>query len=126
MTCFLSLSYRIIFVHFIYVPLLGCSPAFATHPESTNVALGEKMATFKCEATGAPQLKYSWKFNGEVMKSETGDTLTIKNVNKKDEGKYQCCVENRYDRVASNSVELRIGKVCKRMPILSLPTVQHC
>ena len=77
------------------------------------MALGERMVTFKCEADGAPHLKYRWKFNGEMMKSETKGTLTIGNVTKKHEGKYQCCVENRYDHVASNSAELRIGKVCK-------------
>ena len=69
--------------------------------------LGEKTVTFKCEAEGTPPLQYCWKFSGRVLATER--TLTIKNIDKKDEGTYQCRVENKYHCVTS-SAELKIGK----------------
>ena len=79
------------------------------HPKSENVALGEKCVTFRCEAVGTPPLHYSWMFNGRHVTGETGNTLTI-NVRKQMAGRYQCCVQNKFDYVASNPAELRIGR----------------
>lgn len=80
------------------------------HPESKNVDLGEKTVTFKCVADGTPPLQYSWKFNGEKMKEETNSTLIISIVSRKLAGKYECCVKNKFDHVASSPAELIIGK----------------
>ena len=71
--------------------------------------LGEKTVYFTCVAEGTPLLQYSWKFNDEILKNETGNTLTINNVNKKLAGKYQCRVVNQFDCVVSNSAELVLG-----------------
>ena len=87
----------------------GCSPVIVKQPESVNVNLGEKNVTFKCEATGTPQLQYSWKFNGHMMNGETENILKISYVNTKVEGTYLCIVSNGYDHITSDPAELRIG-----------------
>ena len=89
---------------------VGCSPFIVHHPESKNVDLGEKTVTFTCVADGTPPLQYSWKFNGEEMKEETNNTLTISIVSRKVAGKYECCVNNKFDNVTSSPAELIIGK----------------
>lgn len=79
--------------------------------------LGAKTVTFKCEAAGAPTLEYSWKFNGDKISGKTDNTLSLSDINRKQEGHYQCCVKNRFDRVTSNSVELRIGQCIAELNI---------
>ena len=86
--------------------------------------LGAKDVTFKCEATGAPPLEYSWKFNGEVLKGKTS-TLTIPRVDRKRAGTYQCCVMNNFDDVASKPAELRIG-MCIVMVGLLMINMPQC
>ena len=88
---------------------LGCSPVIVSHPETRHVDLGAKDVTFQCEATGAPPLEYSWKFNRHVLRGRTASTLTIHKVDRKSAGTYQCCVTNNFDDVTSKSAELRIG-----------------
>ena len=78
------------------------------HPESRHVELGEKEVIFKCKAEGI-QPEYSWKFNGLTMKEETRNTLKVHDVRKTMAGRYQCCVKNKFECVASNSAELKIG-----------------
>ena len=95
---------------------LGCSPVIVKHPESRNVALGEKEVTFKCEADGTRPLEYSWKFNGQLM--ATDKTLTLNNIDRNQEGKYYCHVKNNYDSTTS-SAELIIGK-CTNLYISSV------
>ena len=70
-----------------------------------------KSITFKCEATGAPTLEYCWQFNGRLFPTKE-NTLTIDNVSKQMEGKYLCCVKNKFvvDPVESNTAELVIGR----------------
>ena len=88
---------------------LGCSPVIVGHPETRHVELGAKDVTFQCEATGAPPLEYSWKFNRHLLRGRTTSTLTIHKVDRKSAGTYQCCVTNNFDDVTSKSAELRIG-----------------
>lgn len=95
-----------IIVNLVY-SLSGCSPVIVHPPESRNVNLGEKEVIFKCEAQGTPPLQYCWKFSGRVLATEK--TVTIKNIDRKDEGTYQCYVENKYHCVTS-SAELKIGR----------------
>ena len=88
---------------------LGCSPVIVGHPETNHVELGAKNVTFQCAATGAPPLIYSWKFNRDVLKGRTTNTLSIHKVDRKSAGTYQCCVTNNFDDVTSKPAELRIG-----------------
>ena len=87
--------------------------------------LGDKTVTFKCEAAGAPTLEYSWKFNGDKIIGKTESTLSLSDINRKQEGCYQCCVKNKYDRVTSNTVELRIGKLNIGIKVANCPKLVY-
>ena len=102
----MNIHCQAIIVHLIY-SLSGCSPVIVHPPESRNVNLGDKTVIFECEAQGTPPLQYCWKFSGRVLATEK--TVTIKNIDRKDEGTYQCYVENKYHCVTS-SAELKIGR----------------
>lgn len=83
--------------------------------------LGESI-TFKCEAAGAPTLEYRWKFYGRLLGTKA-NTLTIDNVSKQMEGKYLCCVKNKFvvDPVESNTAELIIGRYADLQVFASCP-----
>ena len=78
--------------------------------QSVEVTHTAKFTT-TVSGVGKENFTYQWKHNGEVMRGETGDTLTIHNVTKGDIGKYQCVVENEYkDHATSNSAKLIMSK----------------
>ena len=77
-------------------------------PSSQSVEIAQTV-TFaaKVNGIGKENFSYQWKHNGKVKEGETGHTLTIYNVTKDHDGKYECVVENEYqDSVTSNTAEL--------------------
>jgi hypothetical protein len=75
-------------------------PRAVTTPEGTNV-------TFTVGATsGNSALRYQWVFNGANLPGATNASLTITNVQVKDEGDYFCLVADAVDTVTSATAHL--------------------
>ena len=59
---------------------------------------------------------YQWQHNGEEMNGETGDSLSLNNVTKKEAGLYQCIVRNQYGDSDVSTAELIVTS--KRIKIV--------
>ena len=69
---------------------------------------------FVCEAVADPFPRFTFRFNGEritsntskhtVVTSNTHGTLTVFNLQGSDEGTYSCSVSNRYGSVSTAGV----------------------
>ncbi|XP_022336470.2 contactin-like [Crassostrea virginica] len=79
---------------------LEASPYFIIHLDDQHVDKGSQL-TWRCEAMGYPQPRYTWYKNGQILKPDldsdymiTGNVLTIPNVNTRHSGMYQCAATN--------------------------------
>ena len=68
---------------------------------NNQVVLAGKSVAFKVSAGGKGPLKYQWKFNGKVLASASGSTLTLKNVTANQTGVYSVSVANGAGTVSS-------------------------
>jgi len=63
--------------------------------------------TTTVSGVGKENFSYQWRHNGEDIKRETSNTLTVDSVTKDDGGTYECVVKNEYgDCAVSNISEL--------------------
>jgi hypothetical protein len=62
-------------------------PTALSVPEGSNI-------TLRVEAEGLDPLSYEWRFNGEVMVGVTGNSFTITNAGRSDEGQYVVTVSD--------------------------------
>ena len=77
---------------------------------------GEELTIF-CNATGYPLPTISWTIDGNSLHTSNssgmdlsyeGKQLTIKNVNRGDNGVYRCVAENSLGNVTSNGTTLEV------------------
>ena len=93
------------------------------HPQELKDVIPGSPVVFTAEATGTQPLSYQWWHgklagegggSGEWQPCSTewcyGGTLTIRSVQKSDEGSYCCVISNCGGSQASNPVNLSIGK----------------
>ncbi len=69
------------------------SPSLVRQPQPVSVCSGEQ-ASFSIGATGT-ELSYQWRKGGNPITGATDSTLTIFNVQKSDEGLYDCVVSGK-------------------------------
>ena len=77
-------------------------------PASQSVEVSQPVnLTTTVSGVGKENFSYQWRRNGEDVKGETNNILTIDSVTKDDGGTYECVVKNEYgDCVTSNISEL--------------------
>ena len=62
------------------------------------------------EATGAPQLNYTWSHNGKIIQNANTNVLEFTHVQADNDGEYTCCVENEFGIATSKPIQLKVGK----------------
>ncbi|MCX8065335.1 MAG: immunoglobulin domain-containing protein [Candidatus Hydrogenedentes bacterium] len=92
---------------------------FAYPLPNAGVYVGESYV-FSPIVVGEPfgELKYLWKFNGEVIEGETGSTLTIENAQLDDMGYYTCVIYDDQFTIESNQA---FFEVAEHMEIIEQP-----
>lgn len=84
------------------------APMITTHPQSTNVILGET-ATFSVIASGDPELRYQWKKNGTEISGATSASHTTAATAKADNGAiFTVRVANEGGSASSNGALLAV------------------
>ena len=68
--------------------------------EGTNLYLS-------CHAKGYPQVNYQWKFNGNIVRSNTSVT-TIRNLRRQDAGNYTCVTTSEFKTMESGPVSVNV------------------
>lgn len=81
-------------------------PSFLNEPQSLNVTKASTVE-IKCEASGIPEPKVQWLFNGEEIKLNDNPRLVInksgieiKDVDKSDTGNFACYATNKHGFVS--------------------------
>ena len=98
-------------------------PRIITHPKDVKDARPGQPAPFTVQVTGTELLTYQWRWkpagDGQEGSEEwqlcdmnwyDGTTLKIPNVQKLNEGSYQCVISNCAGSQTSTAAELSIGK----------------
>ena len=76
------------------------SPNITKQPEPiTELGIG-KVLVLNCKASGAA-LVYYWTFNGEILKHQQANVLTISNTTVYNSGNYTCIVSNKIAKAKS-------------------------
>ena len=88
-------------------------PGLLTHLMNTTLPQGSTR-TFACAAVADPFPRFTFRFNGERVTSNTSErtlvtnnthgVLTLFNLQGTDEGTYECSVSNRYGSVRTAAV----------------------
>ena len=91
-------------------PIDGC-PVIAMHPADQRIAVGGRVV-FKCQATGAVPLMYSWLHNGVDIPDQHNMKLEFiaQKHGPHGPGEYTCIVENEFGKRKSESAKLTVGK----------------
>ena len=106
-----------LFIKSPFVPFLAVDPPKITqHPKSKSVTTGTPTTTFTVEATG-DDLCFQWMKDcqdlrdGSKCHGATTHTLQIKDVEKSDNGSYQCLVKNVVGKEMSEEADLAVSKL---------------
>ncbi len=86
------------------------APAITTQPQSQTVSEGDT-ARFTVAATGAPTLRYQWRFNGTNVYGATRTSYAITNVAPFNAGNYSVRVFNYYGAATSSVAILSVQHV---------------
>ena len=62
------------------------------------------------EATGAPELNYTWSHNGKIIQKANTNVLGFTHVQADNGGEYTCRVENEFGIATSKPIQLKVGK----------------
>lgn len=87
--------------------VVNVPPAITTHPQSTNVAVGDSV-TFTVVATGAPAPTYQWRFHGTNLHGATSSSYTKPGVQFADAGIYSVQVSNVVTAILSEEAMLTV------------------
>jgi RHS repeat-associated protein len=93
-------------------------PAITLQPVSQAVGLGSN-ATFTVSATGTPQLRYQWRFNGTDVTGATFTSLTLANVQTSQAGSYTVLVTNSFGSILSSNALLAITNATPKVYFVS-------
>jgi choice-of-anchor C domain-containing protein len=99
-------------------------PTILTQPASQKVTVGLN-ATFNVFASGTPQLRYQWRFNGDDLAGATSSTLGFQ-VNDNSGGLYSVRVTNAFGSVISSNAVLvvnhpPVADASATKPVLIMP-----
>lgn len=87
---------------------LGDPVEILTHPASQAVAAGSSV-TLSVEATGSPELEYTWYRNGQPVSGATASDYAISSVSEADAGDYTVEVSNLINSVTSSAATLTVN-----------------
>lgn len=82
-------------------------PVIVQSPTNQTVAAGSS-ASFTVGAEGTPELSYQWRFEGADLAGQTGNSLTLLNVQPTNAGGYSVLVSNAYGTVTSSIATLTV------------------
>ena len=91
-------------------------PEISSLPRMIQGIEGDKLTIF-CNATGNPLPTISWTIDGNSVDTSNssrrnlsyeGKRLTVKNVNRGDNGVYRCVAENSLGNVTSHGTTLEV------------------
>jgi len=83
-------------------------PPYITNQPSVLSAVANSNVTFSVSAVGSAPLTYQWYFDGVALADATDHTLTLANVQSKDEGYYRLIMANSVGTATSAPVLLRV------------------
>ena len=83
-------------------------PSILVPPASQSITWGSNV-TFAVTATGTGPLAYQWQFNGTNLPNQTGQFLSLINVQWSDAGNYQVVITNNYGSITSALATMTVG-----------------
>lgn len=83
------------------------APAITDQPVDQEAFSGDRI-TFAVAASGAPELSYQWRFDGDPLAGEVGDKLILDPVTAVNAGAYQVVVSNPFGIAESRPAALGI------------------
>ena len=89
------------------VPAAKEAVSILDHPASQSQEFG-KAVSFQVRSAGSGPLSYQWKKNHIDIQGAVSESLTLKSVQKKDEGIYSCEVSNDLSNDISDNAELTV------------------
>ncbi|XP_052761161.1 contactin-5-like [Mya arenaria] len=101
-------------------------PHITDEPGDMLVFEGTPSTYIECKSKGNPNPKYSWLKDGSTEVTSllssrytiTGGRMTVSNPDEqKDQGSYQCSVENKFGKILSNPAKLQFGYLQKFSPV---------
>ena len=84
------------------------APVITAQPQSQTAEPGSN-ATFTVVATGAPTLRYQWRFGATELANATASSLTLTNVQAFNAGSYAVVITNSAGNVTSTAAILSVG-----------------
>lgn len=94
-------------------------PSFSTNPQSAVRAVGENVS-FTVSAAGVPSPTLQWRKNGANISGQTGNTLTLTNLQTTDSGTYDCVATNSQGTATSNQAILTVNPPAGSAPAITL------
>jgi len=85
------------------------APVIVQHPAS-QIVTPKANASFTVMATGTPNLRFQWRFNGADIMGATDSVLSLTNVQKSQEGNYSVRVANAFGAVVSSNAFLIVNQ----------------
>lgn len=82
-------------------------PSIIIPPASQTIGLGSN-AAFGVTVTGTEPMAYQWQLNGTNLADQTGQFLSLTNVQWSDAGNYAVIITNNYGSVTSSVVTLTV------------------
>lgn len=82
-------------------------PSITRDPVDQTVLPGANV-TIAVSATGAPPLRYQWRYNGQAISGATSNPLVLTNVSQRDEGLYRVEVANDFGAALSREALLTV------------------
>ena len=76
--------------------------------QKRNIRTGHNLY-LHCTAGGSKPLKYTWLHDGKVLHDKNEPDLEIIQVKPDDAGKYECRVENDFDK-DSSTIKIKVGE----------------
>ena len=107
----------------ISVVAAAVAPTFASPPGAQSATAGTDV-TFAVVAAGTAPFTYQWLRGGQALPGATGATLTLRNVQKTDEGSYSVAVSNAGGTAVSGGAALTATTAGAAPSISTQPVAQ--
>ena len=107
----------------ISVVAAAVAPSFASPPGAQSATAGTDV-TFAVVAAGTAPFTYQWLRGGQALPGATGATLTLRNVQKTDEGSYSVAVSNAGGTAVSGGAALTVTGAGSAPSISTQPVAQ--